>query len=183
MKLALVTTSQRADSESLKVSRRIEGLARDFGFDPTVLDLRELRVPFYDTVPWEGWAPISRVLKEAEALILVSPEWSGMASPAAKNFFLFCQDRELDHKPGLIVTVSAGLGGSYPVAELRMGSYKNTFLNWIPEHVILRNVETQLENLLPRITESLGVLREYTRALRAVRESEAVRQKKFRNGM
>ena len=40
------------------------------------------------------------------------------------------------HKPGLIVTVSAGLGGSYPVTELRISSHKNTRLCYIPDHVL-----------------------------------------------
>lgn len=183
MKLVIVTTSQRAESQSLRVAQRTVSLAQAQGFDPTLLDLRELKLPFFDTTEWAGWKPISQQLKAADALVLVSPEWMGMASPAAKNFFLFCQDHELDHKPGLIVTVSAGLGGSYPVAELRMSSYKNTFLTWIPEHVILRNIEKEFENLVPRLAESLGILQEYARALKSVRESAAVRQKKFLYGM
>lgn len=183
MKLAIVTTSQRPQSQSLRVAERVVGLSKESGFEPTLLDLRTLSIPFYDESKWSAWAPISLTLKACDALVLISPEWMGMASPAAKNFFLFCQDHELDHKPGLIITVSAGLGGSYPVAELRMSSYKNTFLNWIPEHVILRNVEKEFENLVPRVSESLGILREYSRALKSVRESDTVRQKKFLYGM
>ena len=53
------------------------------------------------------------------------------------------------HEPGLIVTVSAGAGGSYPVTELRISSYKNTRLCYIPDHVIVRNVGQMLHGDQP----------------------------------
>ena len=64
-----------------------------------------------------------------------------MATPIAKNFFLICNKGELAHKPGLIVSISSGNGGAYPVSELRSSSYKNTHIMWIPEQIIIRNVE------------------------------------------
>ena len=69
------------------------------------------------------------------------PEYGGMATPAAKNIFLLCGSGEFSHKPGLIVSVSSGNGGAYPIAELRSSSYKNTHIMWIPENIIIRNVE------------------------------------------
>ena len=68
----------------------------------------------------------------------MTPEWNGMATPAIKNFFLYFSSSVLFHKPALIVTVSAGHGGAYPVIELRSSGYKNTKLCYIPEHVIIR---------------------------------------------
>ena len=38
--------------------------------------------------------------------------------------------------------VSASDGGAYVIAELRMSSYKNNRLCWIPEHLIARQVKT-----------------------------------------
>ena len=48
------------------------------------------------------------------------------------NIFLLCGNGEFSHKPGLIVSVSSGNGGAYPIAELRSSSYKNTHIMWIP---------------------------------------------------
>ena len=62
-----------------------------------------------------------------------------MVPAALKNFFLLYR-AELVDKLGLIVSVSTGAGGAYPGAELRMSSYKNTHLWYIPEHVIVRGV-------------------------------------------
>ena len=64
-----------------------------------------------------------------------------MVPSAVKNFFLLCSAQELGHKPGLIVSISSSRNGAYPVAELRMSSFKNNRLLYIPEHLILRDVE------------------------------------------
>jgi hypothetical protein len=102
---------------------------------------------------------------------------------------------ELAHKPALIVTVSSADGGAYPVAELRMSSYKNNRLCYIPEQVIVRNVESVLNDdaeknnpdadsyFRERIAYALGILKEYSLALRAVRASGAASLEIFKNGM
>jgi hypothetical protein len=110
-----------------------------------------------------------------------------------KNFFLLCSADVFAHKPGLIVTVSAGAGGSYPVTELRTSSYKNTRLCYVPDHVIVRNVGQMLHGDQPadehdvalrgRIEYSLRVLVEYAKALRLVRESGVIDLKAFPYGM
>jgi len=116
-----------------------------------------------------------------------------MAPASLKNFFLWCNGQELSHKPGLIVSVARRLGGSYPVVELRMSSYKNTQICWIPEHVIVRHVELMLNDSEPsgdddalvrqRLQYGLTVLLEYTRALRTVRQSGAIDAQRYRWGM
>ena len=42
---------------------------------------------------------------------------------------------------GLIVSISSGNGGAYPISELRSSSYKNSHILWIPENIIIRNVK------------------------------------------
>jgi hypothetical protein len=89
--------------------------------------------------------------------------------------------------------VSAGTGGSYPVTELRISSYKNTRLCYIPDHVIVRNVGQMLHGDNPceehdqalrgRITYSLCLLVEYAKALRLVRASGVIDLKAFPYGM
>jgi hypothetical protein len=81
------------------------------------------------------------------------------------------------------------------VAELRMSSYKNSRLCYIPEHVIIRDVETVLneeasnndERADPYIRErlqwALNILQEYGKALKGVRDSGVTETDKFANGM
>lgn len=95
----------------------------------------------------------------------------------------------------MIVSVSSGVGGSYPVAELRMSSYKNNRLCYIPEHLIIRDVESILNEdeskndkhsdsyIRERLQLTLNILKEYAIALKLVRESGAIETRKFNNGM
>ena len=95
----------------------------------------------------------------------------------------------------LIVTVSSADGGAYPVAELRMSSYKNNRICYLPEHVIVRNVERVLNAdasqnnpdadryFRERIDYALGILAQYASALVQVRASGATDLSKFKNGM
>ena len=202
MKLAIVCGSQRPQSQSAKVGRFIEQMlvTRFSGVDGYVLDLGEQHLPYCEVEhppPEEqehpAWLAISRRLRACDGIVVVSPEWGGMAPAALKNFFLWCNNQELSHKPGLIVAVGRRLGGSYPVAELRMSSYKNTQLCYIPEHVIVRHVELVLNdpepasdddaNLRERLEYALRLLVEYAKALRAVRESGVIDAVRYPWGM
>ncbi len=71
----------------------------------------------------------------------VSARMRSSVPAGLKNFFLMFSRFELGHKPAMIVAVSSGDGGAYPVAELRMSSYKNNRICYIPEQLNLRNVE------------------------------------------
>ena len=125
----------------------------------------------------------------------VAPEWHGQVPSGLKNLFLLCGKDQMGHKPALIVTVSSGDGGAYPVAELRMSSYKNNRLCYIPEQIIVRHVETVLNDdsaqndpdpdayFRDRIRYALGILREYALALRQVRASGVTDTGVYRNGM
>ncbi|NIJ42972.1 NAD(P)H-dependent FMN reductase [Parvibaculum indicum] len=189
MKIAVISGSQRPNSQSLKVARyleeRVAGLCE--GSSVYLLELGTGPLPLWDQSMFTGdpsplkeaWAPISAALTEADAIVVVTPEWHGMVPPALKNFLLMCS-KELANKPGLIVSVSASLGGSYPVVELRTSGYKNNRICWIPDHVIIRNVSKMLngdpaseeeKTVVGRCDHALRILVEYGKALRAVRES------------
>jgi NAD(P)H-dependent FMN reductase len=183
MKIAIVSTSHRSESASNRITALISNMNQSDDYQFIEMYLSEMHLPFWDEGKWEeeskwdqNWVPHSEVLSECDALIIVVPEWSGMATPMAKNFFLLCDNGELSHKPGLIVSVSAGRGGSYPIAELRMSSYKNTKLVWIPDHVIVQNVEDFISSdeegyITDRIKFSVATLKQYAVAMKGMRRS------------
>lgn len=204
MKISIVCGSHRREAQSLKVARHIERtLIEQELCDTTFLySLSANPLPLWDESVWEGdpaWkerlAPIKDELQTSAGLVVVSPEWHGQVPAGLKNFFLLMGRDELAHKPALIVTVSAADGGAYPVAELRMSSYKNNRLCYIPEQVIVRHVEKVLNDdpadndpdadpyFRGRIIYALRLLREYALALRQVRDSEAHDFSVYRNGM
>jgi len=204
MKISIISGSHRSNSQSEKVSRYIQHALEEQGLcDETWLYLLAGNpLPLWDESIWAAdpdWAarlePISKQLGASDGFVIVCPEWHGQVPAGLKNFFLMWSKGELAHKPALIVTVSSADGGAYPVAELRMSSYKNNRLCYIPEHVIVRHVESVLNAdveknnaeadryFRDRISYALGVLREYALALVRVRESGAASLQVFKNGM
>ena len=117
----------------------------------------------------------------------------GLCQRFCKNFFIYASKAELAHKPGLLVGVSSGIGGAYPISELRASSYKNCRLCYIPEHLIVRHAEQVLndgaasneddQRLRPRIDYALDILNKYAQALQPVRASIDLSQPEFANGM
>ena len=203
MKIAIISGSHREDAESLKVARVIQQYLDDGICDESWLfSLSGNPLPLWDQGIWDGdpqWkerlTPIREQLASSDGFVVISPEWHGQVPAGLKNFFLIFGKNELGHKPAMIVTVSNGDGVAYPVAELRMSSYKNSRICYIPEHVILRKVEKVLNDdpadndersdsyYRERLQWSLKILKEYAEALKQVRESGVTATDKFKNGM
>lgn len=204
MNLTVVSGSHRENSQSEKVSKVILQLASDNRLfeKAELLSLAGNPLPLWDQGVWDGdekWktllSPLRQQLQESDAFVIVSPEWHGQVPAGLKNFFLLCSKKELGHKPALIVTVSSGRGGSYPVAELRMSSYKNNRICYIPEHVIVRDVENILNDegmdndersdsfYRERLKWTLGILKEYAAAFQQIRASGVTESDKFKTGM
>jgi NAD(P)H-dependent FMN reductase len=202
MKFFILSGSHRKEAQSLKVAHYLKRVleTEHAGASAHLCSLSGNPVALWDEAsggtPDALWDPISAELKAADALVVVCPEWSGMATPGVKNFLLNCAADEVGHKPALIVAVSAGRGGSYPVAELRMSGTKNNRLAWLPEHLIVQGVEGILNApdgaadlskddafIRKRARYALKLLAEYAKALAQVRASGVIDHKTYRNGM
>jgi NAD(P)H-dependent FMN reductase len=199
MKISIISASHRTKSQSRRISDLLQHnlLNIKLGLEIFSLDLADGSLPLWspdkkngEGVWGENWNTISDNLNQSDGFILVVPEYGGMATPAAKNIFLLCDNGEFAHKPGLIVSVSSGNGGAYPIAELRMSSYKNTHIIWIPENIIIRNVEEfnpeAHGNNIPewlddRIDYVLKLLLAYASNMKPIRK--IINRKDFGNGM
>ena len=199
MKISIISASHRINSQSKRISSLLlDNISKIYdNLDTFVLDLADAALPLWTPKKKDGkgvwgetWNSISSNLNNSDGFILVVPEYGGMATPAAKNIFLLCGNGELAHKPGLIVSVSSGNGGAYPISELRSSSYKNTHIMWIPENIIIRNVEefnpgahgkNIPEWLDNRIHYVLKLLLTYASNMKPIRE--IVNRKDFGNGM
>ncbi len=204
MKFSVVSGSHRRDGQSLKVARHIESVLLDQGLCEAVFpySLSDNPLPLWEEAIWDNdpaWQaqlePVANELRDCDALVIIAPEYHGMVPAGLKNFFLCFGRNELAHKPALIVGVSSVDGGAYPVAELRMSSYKNSRLCYLPEHLIVRNVESVLNDNVEdnnpdadayfrdRTLWVLRQLREYALALQQVRASGVTDMSVYRNGM
>eukprot|EP00752_Nemacystus_decipiens_P000207 g207.t1 len=157
-----------------------------------VLDFTETRLPMWSDAPDAqaaqnaAWAPIQAQIRQSLGLVLIAPEWNGMATPALKNFFLYCTEHELADRPAVIVGVSSGNGGASPASELRLSSYKDTQICYLPEQVIVRRVRDVLNDpdqpaseedayIRFRLDYALTLLLEYGKALAQVRAADVRR--------
>ena len=199
MNISFIAASHRENSQSKRIAEIIESRLKIFDklIKTAVIDLASSKLPFWSPEKKKGkgvwsdtWKNVSNTLANSSGFVLVVPEYGGMATPQAKNLFLLCDKGELAHKPGLIVAVSSGNGGAYPIAELRSFSYKNTHIMWIPENIIIRNVEefnpgshgdNIPEWLDNRIDYVLKLLLAYASKMNPLRE--IINRKDFGNGM
>ena len=205
MKTGIISGSHRPQSQSEKVARVVEGRLAESAWckEPWLLALADNPLPFWDESIWSGggaWEdtlhPVREQVQECDAFVIVTPEWHGMVPSGLKNFFLlWAAGGELAHKPALIVSVSASDNGAYPIAELRMSSYKNSRICYLPEHLIVRRVGSvfnsdEAENdaksqayLSDRLNYCLEMLGEYAGVFRQIRASGKVSLDTYSNGM
>jgi len=202
MQIAIVVGSHRKESQSSRVGAYIASdLAR---IDPSMtvdtIDLAGNPLPLWDDSVWQGdselaalWKPYRDRMRRADGFVIIAPEWAGMVPPGLKNLLLFAGPKEVGHKPAMIVAVSASRGGSYPVNELRTSGYKNSRLVYIPEHVLIQDVNDMLLGATPasdrdawlrrRIEFADRILLEYAKALAPIRTSGLTEHADFPYGM
>ena len=196
MKIMLVSGSSRSGSQSRRVTDELAQRLENRQVETSIVDLFETPVAtVLDDIHTEGspeHGVVSKITAEAESsdgFVIVTPEWGGMASPAVKAMFTVTTGYA--HKPGLIVSVSASANGAYPVSDLRMSSYKNTKIVYIPDHLVLRNVSAlygesasgEAEYINERTDFSIDALIAYATAMAPIRDEEFLDQEKYAFGM
>ena len=202
MQITIISGSHRHNSQSEKVANYIETALMEQGVASSIFSLAGNPLPLWNESLWEensAWVSqltsLSKKLAASDGFVIITPEWHGQVPAGLKNFFLLWGQNELAHKPALIIAVSSSVGGSYPVAELRMSSYKNNRICYLPEHIIIRQVTNVLNEDIKqndpttdayyrqRIKWALGILERYAQALAPVRAAGGLFNEEFRNGM
>ena len=200
--IVVIGGSNRSEAQSHRISEIAGRMLEAAGASVDVLSLRDLEIPMWHESKWAKdkpadspwvtvWAPVSERLKAADGFVVVTPEWHGMVPPMLKNLLCCCDGQELAFKPGYIIAVSAGAGGAYPIAELRMSGAKNNYLHWLPDHLIIRSAADfkpgEPDDKAPpflkgRMEHGLKILMAYAEAAKPIRET-VVDLDILRNGM
>ncbi|HMT02395.1 MAG TPA: NAD(P)H-dependent oxidoreductase [Burkholderiales bacterium] len=201
MKFAIISGSTRKNSQSSKVARYVKFYLESQQQDTYFLNLAEQPIKHWNETFWndyENFDPIWNIarkeLQTSDAIIVISPEWNGMCPPALKNVFQLATKGEFANKPALIISVSASTNGVYPIAELRLNTYKNTYICYIPQHVIVRNVNKVLNSfenseseedtsIRKRIIYSVQLLKVYAEAFTNIRKNDIVLSNTYPYGM
>jgi NAD(P)H-dependent FMN reductase len=144
---------------TVRVGRRSENVARhllaildaDPRFQAELLDLATYRFGLLEQRPSEMAKPpealnaFSQRLREADALLIVSPEYKGGIPGALKNAIDFLEPEILRRKPVGICTVSAGgFGGLQCLLQLRMAVFALGGVP-IPEGILISRVQDRFD--------------------------------------
>ena len=193
MKITIISCSTRDNSQSKKVANYLSFCLTKFNIDNAILDLNDKKLPLYNATengPWELiWKEISHLLSQSDGFIFISAEWDGMFSAGLHNM-LHYTDKELADKPVLLVGVSSGRGGQYPLQQMRIMGYKNKRFVVIPESLYYDHIQQSLidnafvnNQIIERTDYALKVLIEYAKSLKLVRDSGVINYEKFSNGL
>ncbi|MBP9742779.1 MAG: NAD(P)H-dependent oxidoreductase [Burkholderiales bacterium] len=202
-KFAIISGSTRHNApQSSKVAHYVKWQLEEKLKQKTyLLDLAKTELKYWDETFWsdyanfdKNWSIASSEIRSSDAIIIIAPEWNGTIPPALKNIFHLATKGEMANKPGLIISVSSAQNGVYPIIELRSSGYKNNFINYIPQHVIVRNVNSVLNNpeaieteedklIKERLDYTLKVLQVYAEAFVNIRNSDIIKNIPFPYGM
>lgn len=147
MRAAIVSCSPRDNSESSRIAVMFKRyLCEHHTIDCDLVSLSDgVAEIFSQEGDNETCRRIRFALGASDMVILVVPEHCGMAPPAAKQLFMVFGMDCFAHKPTLLVGISSGMGGAYPITDMRSSTCKNSRILYIPEHIIIRKV-TEVEH-------------------------------------
>jgi NAD(P)H-dependent FMN reductase len=150
----IISGTDRADSNSLKVSKYIQTLYRELGEEVEIIDLREIRGeltsgPHYGKDQPAGLAKeISKVVA-SEGLIVVCPEYNGSMPGILKYYIDHMKFPDsFEYRPVCFVGLGGMFGGMRPVEHLQqVFGYRNAFV--YPQRVFLMNVHKVMKDGVP----------------------------------
>ncbi len=195
MNICIISASMRGNSQSLKVANYLKDRLIRFDMSAWVLDLHKLDLPPYDDGETE--APdkddVLKQLESAEGYVFVSPEWDGMMSHGLISLLHYVKT-EMAHKPVMLVGVSSGFGGAYPLQQMKQLGPKNKHYVITPEALRVMKVKDILNDqdfsenaqdlsVKKRADYALRVLCEYSKALQQVRDSRVFNPGEFGSGV
>lgn len=127
LNIAVIYGSVRNSRQGIKAARFVFRKLEARGYDVTLVDPNEYKLPFLDLMYKEyepGTAPqametVGQILNKADAFVIVSAEYNH-GEPAALKNLLDHYQTEYHYKPSGIVTYSAGpFGGVRALVTLR----------------------------------------------------------------
>jgi azobenzene reductase len=161
MKCAIILGSIRVGRQSHKIAYYLENKIRQKGIDVTMIDLAEHPLPMMEEdngrlrSPADDISIMGARLKDADSMILVSPEYHGSFSGVLKNALDFYW-AEFKKKPiGVVTTGSGKMGGINASTQMQhvvlsLGAYPLPTKLLIPEiqHAFNNEYEPLREDII-----------------------------------
>ena len=186
MKCAIILGSIRIGRQSHKIAYYLEQKLRSRGIEVTMIDLAEHPLPMMEEdngrlrTPADDISIIGEQLKEADAVILVSPEYHGSFSGVLKNALDFYW-AEFKKKPiGVVTTGSGRMGGINASSQMQhvilsLGAYPLPTKLLIPEirHAFNENYEPLRDDVIKNTEKFLNEFAWFSNAIVKAKEESA----------
>lgn len=194
MNIAIISGSNRPNSGSRKTADYIGATVAALSHENDLFDMHEIDLPMWSGDMWNSdsdqagnWQQYRTRLEQCDALVVVAAEWNGTVPPSLQNFIMHLDRPTVGHKPVLLIGVSGGISGAYPIAELKSSINKNNRMVLVPDHVIVRHVGDDFDAgehpIGSRIVESVRELIVYAKHLEQVRDELDFDYDQFAHGM
>lgn len=141
----VISGTDRADSNTLRISKYIQSLYKEAGEEIGLIDLREIRGelstgPYYGNNQPESLREEFKKVVTADGLIVVCPEYNGSMPGILKYYIDHMKFPEsFEYRPVAFVGLGGMFGGMRPVEHLQqVFGYRNAFI--YPQRVFLMNV-------------------------------------------
>ncbi|MDX1770298.1 MAG: NADPH-dependent FMN reductase [Planococcaceae bacterium] len=136
MNILVISGGPRKHGRSAIAARFIE---RTYGFH--TMDLSVMEMPMYNGEEEQATNPVVKSLRkavlEADAVLLISPEYHSAMSGALKNTLDFLGSTQFLHKPvGLMAIAGGGKGGINCLNNMRT-VMRGVYANAIPRQLVL----------------------------------------------
>ncbi|MEC0248584.1 NAD(P)H-dependent oxidoreductase [Paenibacillus chitinolyticus] len=123
MKFTFIAGSNRQGATSTKLCEYLQHLLEERGHSVDLIDLYQHPVPFYSPGEsysgHEGLARLGTSAKEAEGLILASPEYHGGMSGVLKNALDHLSQEHFSGKPVLSISSAGGAVGVSSLGQMQ----------------------------------------------------------------
>jgi NAD(P)H-dependent FMN reductase len=147
----IISGTDRTNSNSLKVSKYIQGLYRDLGEEVGIIDLCEVRRELAGGPHYGANQPASLQLEmnkvvSSDGLIVVCPEYNGSMPGILKYYIDHMKFPDcFEYRPVCFVGLGGLFGGIRPVEHLQqVFGYRNAFI--YPQRVFLMNVHKIMQD-------------------------------------
>ncbi|MDM5154819.1 NADPH-dependent FMN reductase [Bacillus sp. DX1.1] len=164
MKLVVINGTPRKFGRTRVIAKYIAGQ-----FKGELYDLAVEALPVYNgeesQYELEAVTKLKKLVKEADGVVLCTPEYHNAMSGALKNALDFLSSSEFIHKPvGLLAVAGGGKGGINALNNMRIVA-RGVYANVIPKQVVLDGLYVQngemAEDAKPFVHDLLKELKGY----------------------
>ncbi|MBA2874726.1 NADPH-dependent FMN reductase [Thermaerobacillus caldiproteolyticus] len=175
MNIVVINGSPRQSGRTRIVAKYI---AARYGAE--LIDLSEGTLPLYNGEASQNELPAVRQLRQqirqADGVILCSPEYHSAMSGALKNSLDFLSSDEFEHKPVALIAVGGGGKGGINALNNMRTVMRGVYANAIPKQIVLDPPcfvhERLTEAAAVQVDAVLSELQRYIHAAKWLREQE-----------